>query len=141
MKAQLHGFSQLDATLLALGNAAQAKRLARVALRKAGKPILDAYKAGTTVKSGQLVGSETMGTRLNKRQRRMTPKPGRDEVDLHIGTSDPAGIQEEFGNRHQEPHASLRPAWDQHGGLTAVGVIGRELGPAIERAAKRARRA
>lgn len=140
MKAILHGFKELDAALLALANSARAKRIGRVALRKAGKPILDAYKAGTVVKSGQLVGSEKMGTQLTKRQRRMTPKPGPDAVEIHIGTSDPAGIQEEFGNRHQAPHPSLRPAWDQHGGLTAVEAIGREIGPAIERAAKRGRK-
>jgi HK97 gp10 family phage protein len=136
-KAFLTGFRELDAAMLALGNSAQAKRLGRAALRKPGKKILDAYKAGTVVKSGQLVGSETMGAKLNKRQRKLTPRPGPDEVEIHVGTADPAGIQEEFGNAHQAPHPSLRPAWDQFGGLAAVEEIGRELGPMIERAAKR----
>lgn len=132
------GFRELENALLQISTEAS-RAIGRKALRKAGKPIHDTYKAKTKVKSGTLLDNENMGTRLNRRQRRIAGKPGPSEIELHIGTADPAGIQEEFGQR-QAANPSLTPAWDQHGGTVALGVIGKELGAGIERRAKRAKR-
>lgn len=117
-----------------------AKGVGRRALKKAADPILTAYKAGTTVKSGRLVESEVIGTKLNKRQTRLNRKMGPSEVEVHVGTTDPAGIQEEFGNAHQAAHPSLRPAWDAEGGEKALDRIGDELWTDIDKTAKRATR-
>ena len=115
-----------------------AKAVARRALKKAADPILSAYQAGTTVKSGALQRNEVVGTRLNKRQARMNKKlASKSAVEVHIGTADPGGIQEEFGNRNQSPHPALRPAWDADGGQKAVDRIVSVLGPEIAKTAAR----
>lgn len=135
---KVEGGAALDAALLDLSKIV-ARRLGREALAGAAEPILEAYKAGTKSVTGHLVESETAGTRLNKRQRRLTPRPGPDELVIHIGTADPAGIQEEFGMR-QAAHPALTPAWDSQGGQVAINRIGKSLGEGIERAAARARK-
>ncbi|MDE8651884.1 hypothetical protein [Novosphingobium album (ex Liu et al. 2023)] len=134
---EMTGGPELERALLNLSTAI-AKRIGMQALRKAGKPILDAYKAGTTVASGALVENEAMGprSRLNKRQKRMTPKPSPREIEINIGTADPAGLQEELGLR-QDANPALTRAWDAQGGQTAVNTIARELGAGIERQARR----
>lgn len=137
---KLEGGRALEAALYDVATQV-AKRLGAAALRNAAKPVLAAFKANTTVATGQLVESESMGTRarLNPRQKKLTPRPRSDELEIHVGTADPAGIQQEFGNRHQGAHPALTPAWESEGGQTAVDRIGRELGAGIERAAARAR--
>jgi hypothetical protein len=135
---RLSGFKELEDALLELGRN-PAKRYGRKALREAGKPILEKYKAGTTVRSGRLVASETMGTKLNKRQRAMNKREGPSDVEIHIGTSDPAGLMEEFGIG-QAAKPALTHAWDTEGGTTAIERIGKSLGDSIEKAARRAAR-
>ena len=124
----------------ALGQFAKpmAKAVGRRALKKAADPIFEVYQANTTVASGNLVKSETVGTRLNKRQARLNRKSGsKSAVEVHIGTADPAGIQEEFGNRRQAPHPSLSVAWASQGGQKAVDRIGDELRADIMKTAAR----
>lgn len=134
----LRGFKAFDDALKEIG-ARPAKRYGRKALRKGGQPILDKYRAGTTVRSGDLQESEVMGTKLNKRQRRMNRREGPSDVEIHIGTTDPAGIMEEFGI-HNPPHPALTHAWDTEGGTKALERIGKSLGDDLARAARRARR-
>lgn len=114
------------------------KAVGRRALKKAADPIFEVYQANTTVASGNLVRSETVGTKLNRRQTRMNRKlPSKSAVEVHIGTNDPAGIQEEFGNRNQAPHPSLSVAWASEGGQAAVDRIGDELWTEIDKTAAR----
>ena len=115
-----------------------AKAVGRRALKKAADPILAAYTAGTTVKTGALVASEKIGTRLNRTQAKLAKKLGKSAVEVHIGTNDVAGVQEEFGNVHQAAHPALRPAWDAEGGEHALERIGSELWLDIEQTATRA---
>lgn len=121
---------------------AVAKRIGRTALRNAARPILAAYQAATVVDSGQLVQSEVIGTRarLNRRQKKLTPRPAREELEVHVGTADPAGIQQEFGNWRQRAQPALTSAWEAEGGEAALNRIGQEMGAAIERQAARARK-
>ena len=120
-----------------------AKRIGARALKKAGDPILQFYRGLTTVKTGTLQRLEISGTKLTKRQARLAKREGKSDVELYIGTADPAGIQEEFGNVHQAAHPALRPAWDSEGGQKAVDRIAAELLDDIEktraRVAKKAR--
>jgi len=120
-----------------------AKGVGRRALKKAAAPILDDYQANTKVVSGNLQESEVAGTRLNPRQRKLNKKdPSKSAIEIHIGTADPGGIQEEFGNANQAAHPALRPAWDKEGGQAAVDRIADELAKDIEKTAARvARRA
>jgi Bacteriophage HK97-gp10, putative tail-component len=134
------GGKQVEAALMQLGTAATAKNVSRRALKKAADPILKAYQAGTTVKTSALVDSEVVGTKLSKRQASMNRRLGKAEVEVHVGTADPAGIQEEFGNRRQAANPALRPAWEAHGGQVALDNIGKEHRTEIEKAAARAAR-
>lgn len=119
---------------------ATAKAVGRRALKKAADPILAAYNARTVVATGTLLDNELVGTKLNRRQAAMNRKMGKSEVEVHIGTADPAGIQQEFGNVRQAAVPALRPAWDAEGGETALGRIGSELAIEIEKTAARAAR-
>jgi HK97 gp10 family phage protein len=127
MQMVFEGGKELEAALLELGGAALAKATARRALKKAAEPILKNYQGNTVVKTGRLLGSEIIGVKLNKRQASMNRKMGKAEVEVHIGTADPAGIQEEFGNIHQPAHPALRPAWDAEGGQVAIDRVGKEM--------------
>lgn len=118
-----------------------AKGVGRRALKKGADPILRAYQDNTKVASGRLQASETAGTKLNKRQARLNRKlDSKSAVEIHIGTADPAGLQEEFGNVHQSAHPALRPAWDAEGGQRAVDRIGGELAADIVKTAARVAR-
>lgn len=133
------GLKELEKELLEFATK-DARRYGQQTLREAAKPILASYKAKTKILTGALVENETMGTRLNRRQRSLTPRPGPSEVEIHIGTSDPAGLMEEFGNRHQAANPSLTPAWDAEGGEVALERIGKGLGARIEKHKTRARK-
>ena len=138
---KLTGGRELEAALAEFAKPV-AKAVARRALKKAADPILKAYQANTTVATGRLQESEVAGTRLNRRQTKLNRRLGKSEVEVHIGTADPGGLQEEFGNAHQSPHPALRPAWDAEGGQRAVDRIGAELKIDLEKTAARvARRA
>jgi len=84
-----------------------------------------------------LLGNEIIGTRLNRRQAGMNRKMGKAEVEVHVGTADPAGIQQEFGNVNQSASPALRPAWDSEGGERAMNRIGEFMWPEIDRAVGR----
>lgn len=129
------GFREFENGLLELATK-DARRIGRRGVRKAAEPIHEAYQAGVTVKSGTLEENVNIGNRLNKRQRAMTPRPGPSEIEIHVGTADPAGIQEELGIR-QPANPALTRAWDEHGDERALKIIGDELGAGLEREAKR----
>lgn len=67
----------------------------------------------------------------------MNRKMGKSEVEIHIGTADPAGIQQEFGNVHQAAAPALRPAYDAEGGERALERIGDEMWTEIQKSADR----
>jgi HK97 gp10 family phage protein len=136
---RMEGLKELEKALLELSTK-KARQIARKALRDAGKPILKAYKEKTEVLTGTLLKNTNLGTRLNRRQRKLTPRPGPSEIEIYIGTADPAGIAQEFGNRHQQASPALTPAWDAEGGPKALERIAKALGQGIEReSARRAR--
>lgn len=119
---------------------ATAKAVTRRALKKAAEPILQAYKARTVVATGTLLDNELVGTKLNRRQAALNRKMGKSEVEIHIGTADPAGVQQEFGNVRQAANPALTPAWDAEGGQPALDRIGTEMATEIARTAARAAR-
>lgn len=131
------GGRELEKALAQLDKAATRKSTSRRALKKAADPILRAYQSNTTVVSGVLLGNEIVGTRLNRRQSAMNRKMGKSEVEIHIGTADPAGIQQEFGNVNQAASPALRPAYDAEGGEKALGRIGDEMWSEIGKTAAR----
>lgn len=138
MKINYHfeGGRELDAALEQF-SAPMAKAVSRRALKKAANPILSIYKSLTKVRTGTLVSLEIVGTRLTRRQARLARRDGKSGVEIYIGTADPAGVQEEFGNARQAAHPALRPAWDAEGGDKALRRIAAELWTDIEKTAAR----
>lgn len=139
---KFEGGPELEKALAQLEKAATRKSSARRALKKAAEPIHRAYQANTTVATGALLDNEIVGTRLNRRQAAMNRRMGKSEVEIHIGTADPAGIQQEFGNVNQAANPALGPAYDAEGGDRALGRIGDEMWIDIAKtAARQAKRA
>jgi hypothetical protein len=138
------GGRELEKALAELDKAATRKATSRRALKKAAEPIHRAYQVNTTVVTGVLLENEVVGTRLNRRQAAMNRKMGKSEVEIHIGTADPAGIQQEFGNVNQAANPALQPAYDAEGGDRALDRIGAEMwvdiGKTAARQAKRSAR-
>lgn len=138
MQFKFEGGKALEAALSEFSRVA-AKNIARRALKRAAKPIADAWESAVKVRTGRYRKSVAVGTNLNRRQSGLNKKLGKSEVEIHIGTNDPAGIQEEFGGR-QAAHPAARPAWAAEGGQAAVDRIIAELKPEIDKAAARAAR-
>ena len=108
-KFKVHGFKDLEKALKELPKAT-AKASVRRVLKKAAQPIADAGRNNAPESEGRLKASYGVGTRLTKRQRKVSRKES--EVEVYAGPNDPAAIQTEFGNDHQAAQPHLRPAWD-----------------------------
>ena len=136
---RIEGLSELDAALGALPKAT-AKAVLRRALRKAAKPIEESGRNNAPLgPTGNLKNSYGTGTKLTRRQARMHRKMFKDDkasAEMFVGPNDPADIQTEFGNAHQQAEPHLRPAWDANKDR-ALNVIKEELGAEIMKAAKR----
>ncbi|MGK7653152.1 HK97-gp10 family putative phage morphogenesis protein [Roseovarius sp. B08] len=108
-KMKVEGFKAAERALMQLPKAT-AKSTVRRVLKKAAQPIADAGRANAPSREGNLKASYGVGTRLTKRQGRMSRKES--EVEVYAGPNDPAAVQTEFGNDHQVAEPHLRPAWD-----------------------------
>lgn len=139
IKLDFKGGKELEAAIGELGLTA-AKGVARRALKKAATPIQAAWSAMAPKLSGDLKESIAIGTKLTRRQARENRRSSPSNVEMHIGTKNPAGVQTEFGNAHQRAQPAARPAWDREGGQAALDRIGKELAVETEKAAARARR-
>lgn len=147
MKTTVHisGLRELDAALGELPKATARSVLRRVGI-KALQPMADAAREmapdDPTTGGVDLKASITVGTKLNDRQKKLQRR--RDDkafAEVYMGTNDPAGVQQEFGNVNHGPQSFMRPAFSAHA-EGAVKIVGKELGDEIEKAAKRlARRA
>lgn len=108
-KLKVSGFKEMDKALMALPKAT-AKATVRRILKGVAQPIADAGRGNAPEKEGGLKESYGVGTKLTKRQRKLSSKES--EVEVYAGPNDPAAIQTEFGNAHQDAQPHLRPAWD-----------------------------
>lgn len=135
-RAKIDGLRELERTLADLPKATGKNVLRRV-LKKAAAPIETTAEALAPRFSGTLKSNIATGTRLTRRQAQMVRKANsKSSAEIHVGTSDPAGIQTEFGNVNQDAEPWLRPAWDQNKD-GALDTIANDLGGEIEKAAQR----
>lgn len=91
-----------------------AKASARRMLKLGAQPIADAERALAPEREGDLRDSIGVGTRLTRRQRKVS-RSDRADVEVYVGPGEggyQAGLQTEFGNEHQAAEPHLRPAWD-----------------------------
>ncbi len=138
VKVRFEGGRELERALLEL-KGTTAKGVVRRVLKKVAQPIADKANANAPEAEGDLNKSYVVGTRLNKRQRRAARNASRDDVTVYVGTNNPAGVQQEFGNAKHSAQPHFRPAWDaEKTGL--VEKIGQSMRVEVEKAAARARR-
>lgn len=136
---RVEGLKDLEKALMKFGKHTTRKGVGRRVLKKAGQPLADRMNElapDDESTEGGLNTSYDVSTRLNKRQTRAQRKLGKDDVMVFVGTNDPAGLQQEFGNINHSPQPHVRPAWDSGKG-EALNTIKRELAVEIDKTAKR----
>jgi len=140
MMMKVDGLRELDAALGQFTKATAKGVLRRVG-RDALEPMADAARSlapdDPETPDPDLESSITIGTRLNKRQASMAKRDeGKAFVTVYMGTNDPAGVQQEFGNENHGPQPFMRPAFDQHAQGT-IKLVAEGLGDEITKTAKR----
>lgn len=137
---KVEGLRELERRLSELPKST-GKNVLRRTLKKAGQPIAD--KANSLAPDdaetqGGLSTSYVVSTKLNKSQKRAMRKAKIDKayVEMYVGTNDPAGLQQEFGNVNHGPQSHFRPAWDSEK-RNALNIIANDMGDEIIKAAKR----
>lgn len=137
---KIEGAAALEAALKALvdavGKDTQGKAAMRRALTQAAKPMEERAKVLAPKLTMALTDSIVTGTRLTKRQARMTRKLGKSAVEVHVGTADPAGVTQEFGTFKEPPQPFMGPAWDDTQDQVFE-AIGAAAWSEIEKTAKR----
>ncbi len=132
---KMEGFRELENALFELPKATGRNVLRRV-LRMAADPVQRSWKGKAPRDEGHLAESIIVGTRLTARQSRDAKREGKYFAEVHIGTADPAGMQQEFGNINHPAQPSGRPAWEGTQD-EALRIISTELGGEIDKAAAR----
>ncbi len=139
---RLEGFAELDRNLEKLSKAA-GKGALRRALKTSASSIADAANAAAPQgDTGEYAKSFAYSKKLNDRQRGLHRKLFRDDraaVEGFVGTNDPAGVQQEFGNINHVPQPALRPAWDAEA-LPTLDRLKTELADEIDKSVARAAR-
>lgn len=133
------GLRDLEKALMQIEKLTTRKALGRRVLKKAGQPLADDMNrlAPDDERTDDgLNESYVVSTKLNKRQKRAARRQEKDDVMMYVGTNDPAGLQQEFGNANHGPQAHVRPAWDS-GKRGVLTTIKKELGHEIIKVAKR----
>lgn len=134
-RTRIEGLRELEAALANLPKATGKNVLRRV-LKKAAAPIESDAAAAAPEFAGLLRRDVKTAARLTRRQAGLARRQGKSTVEVHVGVSDPAGLQNEFGNQHQQAQPFMRPAWDANKDA-ALRTIADDLGSEIERAAAR----
>lgn len=135
---KVEGLKELEKALMELDKHTARKGVARKVLKKAGQPLADEMNRRAPIGNDASEGLHTsysVSTKLSKRQRKLA-KRGKSDVEIYVGTSDPAGVQQEFGNVNHAAQPHVRPAWDG-GKNQALETIKDELGAEIINAVKR----
>ena len=139
---KVEGFAALERELERLSKAA-GKGVLRRSLKAAAEPMAEVANSVAPVgATGDYAKSFSYSTKLNKRQsglHRKMFKNDRAAVEGFVGTNDPAGVQQEFGNANHGPQPAMRPAWDQEAQPT-LDRLGRILWDEFEKSVARAER-
>lgn len=133
---KISGLKELDAALGELPKAT-AKAVLRRVLVNAGEPIAQAMRAGAPRDKQYLAESIGVSTVLNPSQKAQQKKDSSPAFqEMYVGTNNPAGMQQEFGNVAQGPQPFARPAWDGKKRET-LDFIANSLWHEIQKSAKR----
>jgi HK97 gp10 family phage protein len=131
---KIEGLRELDQALAELPKATARNALVR-ALKKGAQHVQEVWQPTAPVLTGHYEHSIMIGpsSKLTGRQKRDAKKEGKYFAEYHVGTSDPAGQQLEFGNSHMPANPSGGPAWDATKD-NVLADIGKDLGDEIEKA-------
>lgn len=134
---KIEGLRELANALEELPKATARNTLVRT-LKKAATPVHERMQANAPRLTGQLQLSVVMGpsSKLTSRQKRDAKKEGKFFAEYHVGTSDPAGMFQEFGTFKEPAQPWATPAWDATQD-EALAIIKTELGTEIEKSAAR----
>lgn len=140
-RVEMEGLRDLTETLLRELPESVGRASIKRTLRKRAEPVRDAWKAKAPRDKGDYAESIIIGTRLTRSQAREAKAEGKRFAEVHVGTADPAGQQQEFGNINHPAQPSGRPAWEQTQDGVLAG-IGEDFKADLEKtAARRARKA
>lgn len=132
------GLRALEADLFQLEKHTTRKSVARKVLKNAGGPLAD--RMNNTAPDdpntpGGLSASHSVSTKLNKSQARQARR-NKSQVEVYVGTNDPAAIQQEYGNINHGPQPYGRQAWDSMRG-EILNQIKSDMGDEIVKSAAR----
>lgn len=112
VSVEIKGLKELDKALGELPKSTAKATLRRV-LVEGGELIASAARRGAPVDHHYLYESIDVSTKLNRRQRSLHKEQGGKAFqEMFVGTNNPAGVQQEFGNEHNAAQPFMRPAWD-----------------------------
>lgn len=133
---KVEGLRELDRALGELPKST-AKAVTRQVLKDAGEPIARAARQAAPRDEMHLYESIDVSTRLSRRQRGLHLDENKPTFqEMFVGTNNPAGVQQEFGNHRHGAQPFMRPAWDANK-ISTVKLISDGLWVSIEKAAKR----
>lgn len=133
---KIEGLRELDAALGKLPKAT-AKAVLRRVLREAGEPIARTARSMAPREEMHLFESIDVGTKLSRRQAGLhKERGGKAFQEMFVGTNNPAGVQQEFGNSRHGPQPFMRPAFDAKK-MEALDIITTLLWGEIEKTAAR----
>lgn len=120
---------------------ASGKAVIRRVLDKALQPMAETARQlapdDPATGGNDLKASIAVGGKLTPRQASIARKDqNKALVTRYMGTADPSGIQQEFGNVNHGPQPFMRPAFAQHAEST-IKAAGTEMGPEIEKTGAR----
>lgn len=132
----IDGLKELDQALSALPRSV-GKKVARDVLRDAAEPMARTARQLAPRDEYHLYDSIDVSTRLNPRQRSLHREDATPTFqEMFVGTNNPAGVQQEFGNERHGAQPFMRPAWDAEKTPT-LNRIANSLWFHIEKAARR----
>lgn len=109
---KITGLKELDRALGQLPKATAKAALRRV-LKQAAEPLAQKMRQNAPRDEMHLYESIDVSPRLSKRQAMQHKAEGdRAFQEMFVGTNNPAGMQQEFGNEHHPAQPWARPAWD-----------------------------
>lgn len=134
---KIEGLADLEQALGELPKATARNTLQR-ALKKGAEHVQEVWQPIVPVLTGHYQHSILVGpsSKLTRTQRRDAKKEGKFFAEMHVGTSDPAGMQLEFGNVNMPAHPSGRPAWNATQ-ENVLADIAKDIGEEIEKARAR----
>lgn len=133
---KIEGLKELDRALGQLPKSTAKAALRRV-LKEGGELIASAARQRAPVDEHYLYESIDVSTKLSRRQRSLHKEQGGQAFqEMFVGTNNPAGVQQEFGNERHGPQPFMRPAWDstKEAALERISVL---LWGEIEKSAQR----